>query len=366
MNKMLSNIQQYGNEIKLCISTVILTATLFGCKKDNPIPSNTSTAVSYSNGVFVSCEGPFGSGTGTVSFYNRSSGIVTNDIFQTANGFPLGNIVQSVAIYNGKGYIAVNNAAKVEVVDATDFKSRGTITGLTNPRYFLGISSSKGYLTEWGSSTSSIKVINLATNLVSTSINTANGAESMVKLNNKVYVTCNGGYGKDSVVMVINTLTDAVIDTIVVGPNPDDIQVDANGNLWVLCSGQWNSSFTALDQTGKLVRIDTTTNTANLSLSFSSTSSQPANLTMNTAKDKMYFTYQGSVYTHAISSSTLNSTAYIGRSFYGLGLDPVTDYLFATDPGNYVSNGKVIRYNTTATKIDSFTVGIIPGGLTFK
>lgn len=350
------------------ISAFALTLILAGCKKDNPEPTPSGSSPSgYSSGVFIVCEGPFGSGTGTVSYYNRSTGAVNNDIFETANGYPLGNIVQSMNSHNNKGYIVVNNANKVQVVNLTDFKSTDEITGVNMPRYFIPIDNNKAYVTEWVDGFSgNVKVIDLSDNTVTGTISTGKGAEKMVKSGSGVYVTCKGAYDNDSVVIVINSGTDAVIDTLVVGPNPDGIEIDANGKIWVLCAGQWNIDFTALAKSGRLVRINPSTNAIEASFDFTSLFSMPQNLTINAAKNKLYFTYQGGIYTHDISSSNLNNTAYINRSFYGLGIDPATDYIYGADAGNFSSNGWVIRYNNSGSKVDSFQVGIIPNGFHFK
>ena len=124
------------------LSALAIAITFTSCKKDDPAPTPTpvvTAATTFMNGVFVTNEGPFGSGTGTISFYSRSSGSVSNDIFGAKNGYPLGNIVQSMEIYNSNAYIVVNNAGKVEVADGNTFAASGAITGFTNPRYFLGI-----------------------------------------------------------------------------------------------------------------------------------------------------------------------------------------------------------------------------------
>lgn len=351
----------------LALSSIAFIVLINGCKKADPTNASSSSGV-YGSGIFVTCEGVFGSGTGTVSFYNRSSGVVNNDIFQTANSLPLGNVVQSMSIYNGKGYVVVNNGAKVEVVNAANFKSSATITGVSQPRYFFGIDNNKAYVSEWGSTglNGAVRVINLSTNTVSSTINTGKGAEKMVKSGNYVYVTCKGGFDNDSVVTVINSTTDVVSTSINVGPNPDGIQIDANGKIWVLCGGRWNSSFTALAQTGKLVRINPSNNTVEQTFAFSSTSSTPSNLSINSAKNKLYYTYDGSVYTHDISATGLSSAAFINRSFYGMGIDPVNDFLYGADAGNFSSNGYVIRFNTLGSKVDSFQVGVIPSGFFFK
>ena len=361
------------------LSTLALAITFTSCKKNDPAPAPATTAaVTYSNGLFITNEGPFGSGTGTVSYYNRINGKVSNDIFQTKNSYPLGNLVQSMEIFNGKGYIVVNNSGKVETVDSNTFASNGAITGLTQPRYFLGIDNNRGYISEWGTGgvAGAIEVVDLSTKTIISTIATGKGAEEMVKVGNMVYVACSGGIDNDSVVTVINTSTNTVVTNIKEGANPKSIKVDANGKIWVLCGGQWDPNYTTLVQPGKLARIDASTNTVDLSLPFTSTTSQPTNLVFgnkrsaglppNSSKTILYYSYNGNVYSQPNTASTLSTIALISRNFYGFGIDPTNDYFYGTDAENYTSNGKVIRYNSSGIVIDSIAVGVIPGNFCFK
>ncbi len=349
------------------LSTFALALTFGSCKKNDPVPVVTPPAAAgYDNGVFIINQGMFTGGTGTVSFYSRSSSSVSNDIFMAKNNYPLGNIAQSMEIYNNTGYIVVNNAGKVETVDGSTFASKGAITGLTSPRYFLGINNTTGYVSQWGSTGGSIKVIDLNSKTVTATIPTGNGAEEMVKAGNFVYAACCGGFGNDSVVTVINSATNTVLTNINAGPNPQCIKVDANGKIWVLCIGQWDQTFTTLVKPGRLVRIDASTNTIDFSLPFSSTTSQPMSLVTNTAKTILYYTYNGKVYSQACASTSLSASAVINRNFYGLGIDPANDYLYGADAGNYTSSGKVLRYTASGAAVDSFAVGIIPGYFCFK
>lgn len=49
-------------------------------------------------------------------------------------------------------------------------------------------------------------------------------------------------------VSVIDTTTDTVVDTISIsGINPQDLEVDAEGSLWVVCTGDWFSTFGVVD-----------------------------------------------------------------------------------------------------------------------
>lgn len=351
------------------LSTVALATTFSSCKKDIPDPEppiSTLSTATYDNGVFITNEGPFQAGSGTVSFYSRSTSTVSKDIFEFKNLYPLGNVVQSMEIFNSKGYIVVNNAGTVEVVDGSSFISKGTITGLTNPRYFLGITNDKGYVTEWGAAggvAGAVKVIDLNTKTVTSTISTGKGAEGMVMVGNFVYVACGGGFGNDSVVTVINATTNAVVKSIHVGANPKSLKVDSNGKIWVLCNGKSDVNYAYITNTGTLARINPTVDTVDLSLPFAL---RPSNLVINGAKTILYYSSNGKVYSHNNTAVTLNSTATINRSFHGFGIDPTNDYFYGSDAGDFVSNGKVLRYNATGVVVDSFTVGVIPSNFCFN
>ncbi|MGE0636486.1 MAG: DUF5074 domain-containing protein [Bacteroidia bacterium] len=345
---------------KKLILPFLLIAALSGCKPDD----NNTPQGAYETGVFITNEGPFGTGTGTVSFYNRTSGEVSNNIFEVVNNRPLGNIVNSIEVHNNKAYIIVNNAAKVEVVTVADFASTGVIENLGTPRFFLGIDENTGYITDWASG---VKVIDLDNNTVTATIATGGqGPEQMKLIDSEVFVANSGGYDKDSTVAVINTATNAVTATFTPGHNPKALALDANEKLWILCNGILDWVNPANDTPGKLVRVNPATKAIELSLTFSSASDHPAGLVTNEAKTKLYYTLNGGVYEVDINASALPSAALINRSFYNIGIDPVSDYLFGTDAKDFVQNGYVLRYTLSGTLVDSFQVGVIPGNFYFN
>jgi len=345
----------------------LITSLLFSsCKKDKE--ETKPAAATYETGVFISNEGPFQNGTGTISFFDRNTKTVTNDLFQLVNKFPLGNIVQSVEAYNGKTYMVVNNAEKIEVVNTKDFQSEGTIKGLSMPRYFLGIDNNKGYVSQWetNGAKSSIAVVDLTTYAIVKTIVVDNGAERMLKSGNNIYVACSGGVGKANTVAVINSLTDELVKTIVVGGSPNSIQQDSNGKLWVLCGGIQDWQNAANNTAGALVRINSNDNSIEKTIIFNSTSEHPYHLTSNAAKTNLYYTYANKVFEQDVNSETLAPSAFINRSFYSIGVDPLNDYIYASDAKDYNSNGWIIRYASSGAAVDSFSVGIVPGNFYFN
>lgn len=350
---------------------VALAAVLFfsGCKKDNTSPSTTASG-KYSKGVFIVNEGNFTHGNASVSFYNRDSMKVTNDLFSKVNARPLGDVAQSMGEENGKYYIVVNNSSKVEVVRSTDFTSVGVIDGLAQPRYFLAVDTTKAYVSQWGANgmDGSLAVVDLTTNSVVKTISTGAGAEKMTSVNNLIYVTNCGGYGNDSTVAVINPSTDKLVTTIKVGYNPQDIVTDKNNKIWVLCGGKWKNDYSGLDKAGALVRINPANNQVELSLSFTSMtgSYDRSSLSINGTKDVLYYTFEGMLYEHPIANTSLTTAPRITREFYNVAVDPSTGIFYGADQRNGTTNGWIIRYNTSYAKIDSFEVSIYPDQMFFN
>ena len=96
-----------------------LTIVLASCQPDPANPLNQD----YRNGVLVVNEGPFQTGTGTLSFahFKRSASDSTYaflDVFQTVNGRVMGNIAQSAVRVGNHVLVAVNLAGTVELLDA--------------------------------------------------------------------------------------------------------------------------------------------------------------------------------------------------------------------------------------------------------
>ncbi|GAB2770944.1 YVTN family beta-propeller protein [Hymenobacter luteus] len=339
---------------------------LLSCDPSND-PEPTETPV-VTRSVFVVNEGNFRRANADISLFNKASSSVTSPtLFSTANGRALGDVAQSMAVQDSLGYIVVNNSNKLEVVSLAKFKSKATISNLQLPRYFVAVSSDKGYITEtvaYGGA-GQVSVVNLKTNQVTRTIAVGAQPERMTVSGNRLYVTNSG----ESSVTVINTTTDAIEGTVPVGDSPGSAVTDRNGNVWVLSGGKvvYNADYTAIDYTkttkGSLSVIAPGQLTAQTRQVDSNTSS-PGDLTINGPKDQLYYTYRGGVYTVGINEAQLPTTPLIRRSFYGLGVDPQDNTIYG-GIGSFTAADKVIRYRSTGAALDSFTVGIGPSSFVF-
>ncbi len=152
---------------------------LASCRKDKPErPVEQPTVVGTQGGVYITNEGNFGWGNAKVSFYDIASGNVVEDLFEPVNGVALGDVCQSMRVFNNKAYVVVNNSNKVEVVDPSTFVITATITGFNSPRYFLPVSNSKAYVTDLYAN--SIAVVDLNSNTITGSIPCRGWTEELV------------------------------------------------------------------------------------------------------------------------------------------------------------------------------------------
>ena len=328
-----------------------------------PVPLTTA--------VYVLSEGQFGAGDGAVSTFDRTSKALTVDAFGNANnGAKLGDVVQSMGIQGSKGYIVVNASNKIEVVNLADFKTAGTIAGLTQPRYFTSTSATRGYITEWrgpytGYLPGVLSILDLSTNTVSSRVTVGRNPEQLLALGGKIYVP----NSLDNTVSVIDEATGTLTSTIAVADGPGSIVADKDGNVWVLCSGFVTylsvPPYTATRvSNGTLVRFNPASPATQLKLTFPGTAG-PSQLRINPAKDQLYYHFGGSEYQVSIAATALPTTPFLRRSFTGFGLDPRDGTIYGAISPSYNSNGRFIRYQPSGAPIDSFTVKVGPNGFVF-
>lgn len=328
----------------------------------------------YDSGVVVINEGGFGKGNGSLSFLMRDSQTVIYDIFKKENNLPLGDIVQSYAESDGKGFVVVNNSNKIEVVEARTFKSLATLTkDLTQPRY-VSIAAGKLYVSCWDKFNADysfkkgwVAVVDFATFQTKKMIPVGKGPEQMLTIGNEVFVA----NSDENFVSVINTQTDAV-STITVPNNPTQLVKDANGKVWVLCKGKFGEK-------SQVVRVNPQTKTIETSMVVGTHPSKKAgNLSVDSFGKTIFFTYnfydaadgykyKGEVYSFSISDLSITTDKpFVSRPFYGLGIDPQTNMVYGALAPSFSQSGYVYRYKLTGQLVDSVKVEIGPNGFFFK
>lgn len=341
---------------------VWVAVVLLACNSDDSVPTPEFKG-KYSSGVFIINEGNFGTDNSAISFYDRETESVSNNIFKEVNDRPLGNTAQSMAIVDSLAYIVVNASNKLEVVSYATFASKGGIEeGLANPRYFAALND-KGYITNWGDFGEVgpfIAVVNLNTLVIEKKIETGNGPEAIRAIGEKLFFTNNFG----NTLGVLDPATGDVAE-VTLHNSPASIAEDKNGKLWVICSGGYDENYLPKND-GKLFRINPANSAIEDSFELGRSASK---MVMNGRGDEIFYISGSGVYRMDIDAEAAPATAWVAdesASFYGLGYDPVEDVIYIGDDNAFQGSGTVYRYSLEGSLLDSFEAGIGPNGFVFK
>lgn len=324
---------------------IAITWVLSSCDKTPVVgPKNTGIIDSMAHGIFICNEGNFQWANASLGFYNTSTGNMQDDIFKSNNQRSLGDVLQSICLLQNKVYLVVNNSQKIEVVDSKTFKSTATISGFNSPRYMLPISDQKAYVSDLYEK--AIWIVDLLQQKISGKIAIPSWTEEMVVSGNKAFI-CGRSSG---FVYVVNTQTDALMDSIAIGYGAQNMLTDKEGKIWVLCVGQ--NPIPA-----QLHCIHPSTG---IEKSFSlPAGSNPTHLVCNTAKTIIYW-INTDIYAMAIYANQLPAKALVaaaGRNFYGLGYNPIQNEILASDAKDYVQKSDVFRFDSLGVNLGSFKAG---------
>lgn len=331
-------------------SAFFLLLGVISCQKDSPdTPTQTTVTLSGGQKVYVVNEGNFGSGNASISLYEPSSGQTVADYYKGQNNNAvLGDVCESMIRTNNNYYLVVNNSGKIVVVNTDDFKIKGTISGLSSPRYILPVSFQKAYVSDY--TANAVSIIDLNTFAKTGSIPMQGWTEDMEVIYNKAFIT----NMKKNYTYVVNTANDQIIDSVSTGPNAGSAAIDRNSKVWILSSGDQANNIP-----GKLVRLDPVTMQVELSLGFSNTD-KPNSLCLNGTKDTLYF-INNHIFRMPVSAAALPPTPFItstGNNFYGISVNYKDYNVYVSDALDYVQKSVIMVYTPQGQQKTTFRAGI--------
>ena len=318
-------------------------------------------------GLFITNEGNFQYGNATLSYYDPDSKTVENELFYRANAMKLGDVAQSMTIRDGIGWIVVNNSHVIFAIDIVTGKEIGRITNLTSPRYMHFLSNEKAYVTQiWDNR---IFIVNPTSFEITGYIQCPDmtmeqgSTEQMVQYGRYVYVNC---WSYQNRILKIDSVTDTVVDELVVGIQPTSLVMDRNNKLWCVTDGG-NQGSPYGYEAPSLYKIDAETFTIEAQFNFK-LGDAPSEVQLNGTRDKLYW-INDDIWEMDVEAGNIPSEPFLksrGTIYYGLSIDPVNGDVYIADAIDYQQQGMVLRYSSSGDELDRFYVGIIPGAFCWR
>ena len=323
-----------------------------GCVKLNPEENSNNVSINGNGLVLIGNEGNFQYGNSSLSSYNKNSGEISSNIYQSINQSLLGDVLHSISHIDHQLFLVVNNSGKIVVINDETFEYEYQIDNLLSPRKIIKVNNSKYYITDLYSK--SIYIYNAYQN--TTSEIPVNGwCEDILMQNGKVFV-CNVA---NNLIYVISSNDDTIMDSISVGQNPVSIKEDIKGDLWVLCQGSVSNNE---DPSISIIK----TQTLQVIKNFNLESNQNYPSSMNIFKNEVFF-----INKHVYKISSIEDTVQEiiwennGNTFYNLSIDPYNKDIYITDAKDYVQNGSLLIIDSIGNLKDEVITGIIPKSIVF-
>lgn len=337
------------------------------CKKDKPDPDTKTVPPASVAKVLLVCEGSLGNGNASLGVYDIAADSVYPDVYLAANHRPLGDVFQSVCVFGGSYWLAVNNSDQIQVLDTADFRQHATID-VPKPRYILPLSNKQALVGELFRNR--VALIDVQGNKVSRELTMPyRNAEGMLLKGAQIWVACWDEQCR--YIYLLDTGTKSIVDSLLLpGYAPHTIAQDKSGNVWVLSGNVYKgvaASLVCFDARRNVIR----------SFQFPE-QTDPIKLCFNRTRDSLYFievnydggTDRNGIFKMGIAQASLPEQPFIpcqaNQYFWALGVHPLTGELFVGDPKGFVQKSSVSVYGLDGTLRKQFSCGVGISSFYFK
>ena len=367
-----------------CLTLLMLVS----CRKEDIIIPSTDTDVTQGTstesikGFFLLNEGNMGNNKATLDYFDYETGVYTKNIYAERNPGvvkELGDVGNDLQIYGNKLYAVINCSHFVEVMDVETAKHITQIS-IPNCRY-LAFDKGYAYVSSYAGPVQLdpnarlgyvAKVDTVSLSVIDTCV-VGYQPEEMVITGNKLYVANSGGYrfpNYDNTVSVIDLETFKEIKKIEVAINLHRMVIDKNGYIYVSSRGDYydipSKTLIIDSKTDKVVREIPNLPNSEMALCGDSLyvySTEWSYLTnSNTITYAIYDTEVGEVVTRNFITDGTEKDIDIP---YGVAINPENKEFYVTDAKNYVTPGKLHCYSIDGKRKWSVTTGDIPAHFAF-
>lgn len=345
--------------IKLFLFSVVILAAFTSCTKDDEPQSNPE----ITTGMYILNQGKFGLNNSTLTYFDVNTNVATTDIFQIKNNVPLGDTGQDIIRYGSKLYIAMYKSSVLHVINAQTgllLKTISLVNSANEPYSPRSMATANGkiYMSMYSGYVAQFDTLSLS---IEKTVIVGKNPEGIAYANNKIYVANSGGMAavKDSTVSVIDPATLTVQRNIKVVINPQKIEVDTQGDLYVISNGNYGNIPVTLQRieagTEKVTKIPGFT-PFNMTLDGNTLYmfSYEYDANWNVA-NKRYVKYN--VATEQVENSAFIASDAIKEVPFSIDVNPVTKDIFIAE-SDYVNSGKMYCFGADGKLKYTFTTGL--------
>lgn len=356
---------------------LVLVFAFTGCDDDD-CPTQQCPTPQATNYALVLNEGNFQTNNSSLTYYDMSCFISTQNYFEQRLGRLLGDTSNDMILVDNMLYIVVNNSHKLEVVDTKTWTSVKNISlqkddAGADPREIVEYNGklfvscyvkkeTKGY----------VAVIDTANNYGNaiTWLEVGDSPEALVVVEGKIYVA-NSNYDFSAYASSVGSISiidgsSLTVETISnVGYNISGIAADAYGDLYVVSKGNYSdipANLYVFNSTAKAV-----TDTFNITAQQVRIVGDEAYVSVGGYDENWAFV--ANIVKIDVTTETIINNDFIGSSnfqtFYGFDIEPNSGDVYCLDARDHSVSGDALIFDKNGQKKAVFATGINPCKILF-
>lgn len=329
---------------------LFLILALSACFPDKEVPPGPAPSP---GSILVLNEGNFQWGNASITSYDLKEGNASDgDVFSSANGRPLGDVLQSALLIDNSYWLVINNSGKIEVVDQKSFKSVKTLDQLGSPRHLCKVSPDELALTDLYSD--SLSFLNIHSGAITDRIFIKGWMEEMVLIKDQLWVT-NPNSRK---IYEVSLNTKRVVDSIPIGFGSFSVYADKAERLWIATRGNKDLGIPSM-----IHCMDPVSKTLLFSEDIGNEIIQDFFVDK---EDRVYYLFENKLYRFDAQAPAIPDTPlYEGSAGNLYAVEYHAGKIFLSDAIDFIQRGKVLVLDDSGEVLDMFQAGRIPNGFLF-
>jgi len=323
------------------VVAIILIICLNSCQKDEyfgPVYPSNSDEVSITPGnlIYIGCEGNFQFNNASLSVFNLEDETIQNDIYKRTNNKQLGDVLQSIIHHGDSLFLVINNSGLIRILNDSTFEELAIIEGFNSPRHMLMLNDKKALVSDFGGG--ALSVVDLVSNSITNQIQAPEWTERMVLIDDMIYIS----NMKDSSILIIDALSFEKIDEIQLSIEPSYL-FSLDHKLVIAGNAKKGAKLISFVKSGALETLAEFNNRISGSALYDSVG---------------YFLLNNTVKMINLRSQNEGQFSHTAQTPYSLYVDESGIYI--SDVIDFLSRGKVLRYDASSQLIQELETGLIP------